>query len=127
MDVAPQVVPLVPVPTLCPTCHQAVMQQYYFCPNCGTNLRPAPLSTSSGTQVWIYGLSIILPLVLFIGISKWPAMKYFRSSDPQEKMIGQIALILIVLSTLLTVWLTYKLTLEAIQSQVASINADMSI
>ena len=113
------------IPTVCPTCHQPVMQQYYFCPNCGTNLRPAPLSTSIETQIWMYAYSIILPNILFITVTRWPGMKYYRSSDPKARMIGQVAWILIVLSTLASLWFAYIFTQQAIQSMNASINADL--
>ena len=113
------------IPTVCPTCHQPVMQQYYFCPNCGTNLHSAPLSTSVATQVWIYAYSIILPNILFITVTRWPGMKYYRSTDSKAKMIGQVAWILIVLSTLASLWFAYIFTQQAIQSMNASINADL--
>jgi riboflavin transporter FmnP len=84
----------------------------------------APLSTTPGTQAWIYAFSIILPMICFIFVTKWPGMKYIKSQDPKTKRIGQIAWVLIVLSTVITIWLVYNWTQQLIQSQINSINAD---
>ena len=77
---------------------------FYFCPNCGTKLATAkPLSTSIGTQAWIYIFSIILPAIAFLAIKYWPGMKYLRSPDWERKQIGIVALILMAASTILLV------------------------
>ena len=113
-------------PTICTVCHQPILPSYYFCPNCGTKINAAPLSTTVLTQTWIYAFSIILPIICFIFVTKWPGIKYVKSNDPQAKRIGYIAWTLLILSTLVTIWLAYIWTQEAIQSQINSINADMS-
>ena len=111
---------------VCPYCHQPVLPTYYFCPNCGTKLTSAPLSTTPATQAWIYAFSAILPMILFIYVTKWPGITYYKSGDPKTKQIGTIAIAILAASTLLTIWLAYVWTTEAIQSSVNSINADMS-
>jgi hypothetical protein len=111
---------------VCSFCHQPTKPEWYFCPNCGTKLNAAPLSTSVATQLGIYAFSIILPMICFIFVTKWQGIKYFKSKDPKTKLIGEIAWALIIVSTLLTIWLAYVWTQEAIQSSVNSINADMS-
>jgi len=78
------------------------------------------------TQAGIYLFSVILPMICFIFVTKWQGVKYFKSKDPKAKQIGEIAWTLIIVSTLLTVWLAYFFTQEAIQATEASINADMS-
>ena len=108
----------------CPVCHQPILPSYYFCPNCGTKINQTPLSTSVMTQVGIYAFSIILPWILYIMISKWPALKYAKSKDPKTRRIGIIAITLLVLSTILTIYLAYVWTQSAIQSSVNSINTD---
>ena len=113
------------VVNVCSFCHQPLLPGWYFCPNCGTKVETAPLSTSVSTQIGIYAFSIILPLICFIFVTKWPGTKYAKSADPKAKQIGQIAWVLIVLSTLVTIWLAYIWTQEAIQSSLNSINADM--
>ncbi len=112
---------------VCPVCHQSVLPQFYFCPNCGNKLHAPPLSTSSTTQAWIYALSIVLPLICFLAISKWPGITYLRSQDEKARRVGIVACTLIVLSTVATIWYAYIWTEEIVQSQVAQINADMSI
>lgn len=111
---------------ICPTCHQKVVPEYYFCPNCGANLHQAPLSTTPATQLGIYAFSIILPMIAFLFVTRWPGMKYYRSEDPQARLIGQVAWILLILSTIFTVWYIYNWTQHAIDSAMSSINTDMS-
>lgn len=109
---------------ICSVCHQPILTQYYFCPNCGAKLNQAPLSTTVLTQAWIYCFSIILPMILFIFVTKWPGIKYFKSNDPKIKKIGQIACVLLAISTIITIWLVYVWTQQLIQSQINSINLD---
>ena len=108
----------------CAVCHQPIMPTYYFCPNCGAKINEAPLSTTAGTQTWIYLFSIILPMICFIFVTKWPGVKYYKSSDPKAKQIGQIAWTLLILSTIITIWLVYVWTQQLIQSSINSINTD---
>jgi hypothetical protein len=115
------------VPNLCRVCHQPILPQYYFCPNCGAKVNEPPLSTTPGTQAWIYAFSIILPMICFIFVTKWPGMKYIKSEDPKAKRIGQIAWVLIILSTCITIWLAIILTQAMIQSSISSINTDMGL
>lgn len=106
----------------CPKCHQSVRPEFYFCPNCGESLRAQPLSTSSGIQLWIYFLSIIMPLIAFLAIGYWPGVKYLRSSDENAKQIGYIATALMVISTVLTFWWTIVWLQGYVQSQVSNVN-----
>jgi hypothetical protein len=110
----------------CPVCHQPILPQYYFCPNCGAKIKSTPLSTTLATQVWIYLFSIILPMIAFLFVTRWPGVKYYKSQDPKAKQIGQIAWTLLVLSTLLTIWLVVVWTQNYIQATVNSLNTDMS-
>jgi len=118
--------PSEPAPAVCPVCHLPLLPSYYFCPNCGFKLSTPPLSVTPATQAWIYALSIILPIILYLGISHWPANRYLKSNDPKTKLIGQIAWGLMIASTIFTLWLAYVWTEDAIQSSIASINTDFS-
>jgi len=111
---------------ICPVCHQPLLPQYYFCPNCGTKVDGAPLSTSAKTQAGIYLFSIILPLICFIFVTRWPGMKYYKSKDPKIHRIGQIAWALIIISTIVTIGLVWYWTEQTIQSSINSINTDFS-
>jgi hypothetical protein len=106
---------------ICPQCHFPVKPEYYYCPNCGKSLHEAPLSTSLGTQLWIYGFSIILPIICFLAVSYWPGIKYFKSKDPGAQQIGLIAIILMALSTIITFWLAIVWIQQAVQSSVNSV------
>ena len=125
----PVAVPLSPEPVsgLCPVCHQPILPQYYFCPNCGAKINSAPLSTTTGTQFWIYAFSIILPMICFIFVTKWPGMKYYKSKDQKTHQVGQVAWTLLIISTIVTIWLAFVLTQAMIQSSVNSINTDFGM
>jgi hypothetical protein len=78
------------------------------------------------TQAWVYAFSAILPVMCFIMVSKWPGIKYYKSSDPKAKNIGSVAILILAVSTIITLYLAYVWTENAIQSSVASVNADFS-
>jgi hypothetical protein len=112
---------------ICAICHQLLLPEYYFCPNCGTPVHAPPLSTDASTQAGIYAHSVILPMILFLSISKWKGYRYFKSEDPKVKQVGTIATVLLIASTVITFYLAYVWTTEAINASVSSINSDMSI
>ncbi len=112
---------------VCPVCHQSILPIYYFCPNCGTKLSSAPLSTSIMTQLGIYLFSIILPMIAFLLVMRWPGLKYSRSSDSKTKAIGIVAWILLIISTFAVIWLSwwsYIALQQSIQSSLNILNAD---
>jgi len=92
-------------PEICPQCHQPVSGGWYYCSNCGKNLKEAPLPVSINAQGGLYIHAIILPSLCFLSLRYWPAFKYARSSDPKTKNIGYIAIALMVISTFMTYWL----------------------
>ena len=108
----------------CPVCHQPILSQYYFCPNCGAKIKEAPLSTTLSSQILLYAHSIILPLICFITVSKWSGRKYFKSNDPKAKQIGMVAWGLLTISTIIVIWLAYIWTQQMIQAQLNAINVD---
>lgn len=112
-------------PTLCTVCHQITLPTYYFCPNCGLALTIAPLSTSIGRQIWIYFFSLILPSLCFLFITRWPGTKYAKSADPKAKIIGQVAWVILILSTILTFWYAIVITQRIIKTTTDSINASI--
>ena len=113
------------VPEICSVCHQPILPTYYFCPNCGIALTSAPLSTTIWTQFGIYLFSIILPFMCFLFITKWPARKYLKSNDPKARIIGRIAWLLIIASTLFTFWYAYYITKKIMNSISSSISTDL--
>lgn len=123
MEVASTTVAQGSTQQVCPVCHQPVLPSYYFCPNCGKNLKPAPLPTDAATQLWLYLFSIILPMICFLFVTRWKGLAYLRSSRERERRIGRIATVLIVLSTIFVVWYAIQWTNQAIQQSVAAVNA----
>jgi len=110
----------------CPVCHQPVLPQYYFCPNCGAKLHEAPLSTSVSAQIGLYAFSIILPMIGFLMITRWNGLKYYKSDDPKAKQMGIISFLLLICSTVFLIWYAIVATQHYIQSTVDSINTDFS-
>lgn len=89
------------MPTTCPFCHFQIIdpEHSYFCPNCGKKLKEPPLTLFK--QIGIYLVSIFLP-----PLGLWPGIKYLLQSDEKKKMVGLIAIVLTLLSTVITIWLT---------------------
>lgn len=114
------------VQDICPFCHQPISQDYYFCPNCGKGLKQASLPTDINTQIKLYAFSIILPMIAFLFVTRWQGIRYFKSEDPKAKQIGQIACVLLFLSTIFTIWYSVVWTQNFVKSQVDSMNADFS-
>ena len=111
---------------ICQYCHQAILPQYFFCPNCGSKVHEAPLSTSVVTQIGVYAFSIILPMICFIAVTKWPGQKYFKSEDTKTKNIGTAAWVILVLSTVITYWWAYTWTVNTVNSALNAASIDLS-
>ena len=62
------------------------------------------MSTTFRKQLSIYLLSLFLP-----PLGLWPAIKYLRQPDEKAKKVGLAALILTILSVIVTTWLTIGL------------------
>lgn len=89
---------------VCPVCHQTVLVEYYFCPNCGNNLKEKPMAISALTQIGLYALAVFLP-----PLGLWPGLKYFMKNSPQAKRVGMITIVLTLISTVLTIWAIFNL------------------
>ena len=115
-----------PLPGICPVCHQPVSPEQYFCANCGQNsthrrFRRAP---DAARHLRVQHHS---PDDLFSVITKWPGLTYLRSKDEKVRRVGVIACTLLVLSTVVTIYYVYVWTQDAIQQSVNDINQEMSI
>ena len=87
---------------ICRYCHINISPTDYFYPNCGKKLKDKPQSVTIGRQIFVYLLSALLP-----PLGLWPAIKYLRQPDNKSKQIGWIAIGLTVVSTLVTIWLSF--------------------
>lgn len=85
----------------CKFCGFPVSENFYFCPNCGKKLKQPPLSTSIGKQISVYAISIFLP-----PLGLWPALKYIAQKDSKARIIGIVAIVLTIISTIITINLT---------------------
>ena len=107
----------------CSVCHLPLLPEYYFCPNCGTKV--VLLGIDPLSQFKLYLFSLILPLIAFIAISNWHGMRYIRSDDPKRKVIGWIALSLIILSTVVSTWYTIVVVRNAVSGATKDLNQIM--
>lgn len=82
----------------CPSCHTVIVETSYFCPNCGKKLKDKPLSTSAIKQVGVYLISLFFP-----PFGLWPAVKYLKQEDGKSKTIGGVAILLTLLSIMITI------------------------
>ncbi|MBI2031095.1 MAG: zinc ribbon domain-containing protein [Candidatus Levybacteria bacterium] len=89
---------------ICKACHKKNPTDFYFCPNCGKELKPKPLSTSIIKQLGIYLLSIFLP-----PLGLWPGIKYLKGVTANEKIVGAIAITLTLIVTIFSIWYTLEL------------------
>jgi hypothetical protein len=82
--------------SLCPICQYKTQSDWYFCPNCGKELKEKPPVISVFKQIIIYLVSFFLtPLGLGWGL------KYIRYKDRKTKIIGMISIILTIVSIIL--------------------------
>jgi len=89
------------IQTTCPHCNNPILPIDIFCPACGKKLKRSDLSTGIQKQIGVYLLSFFLP-----PFGLFPAIKYLRQADSKSKKIGVIALVLTVISILITISLT---------------------
>ena len=83
----------------CESCHVVSPATFFFCPNCGHNLRPKPLSTTILKQTGLYLLAFLLP-----PLGLWPGIRYLKGKTDAEKIVGAVLVILTVVSIILTLW-----------------------
>lgn len=89
------------VNTTCKYCGFSISPSFYFCPNCGKKLAEPPKSTSIGKQLYIYTISILLP-----PLGLMPGIKYLMDKNQKAKIIGIIAIVLTVISSVISIYLT---------------------
>jgi len=107
---------------ICPRCHLPTRPEYYYCPNCGAKLTEPPLGTGLVDQLLLYAFSIILPWIAYLAITKWQGIKYLRAPDSRAKQIGLIALVLLIVSSVIALWLTTMWIQGYIQSSLNDVN-----
>jgi uncharacterized membrane protein YvbJ len=99
---------------VCHHCKSNVGPSDYFCPNCGKKLREKPQSTALLKQLLVYTVSFFLP-----PLGLWPAIKYLRQPDQKSRCIGWAAIILTIVSVILSVYLSVNM-LNSLNEQLYS-------
>jgi len=103
--------------SICPKCLLPVLPVFYFCPNCGKNLRPKPMPTTIGKQIGIYLLSFFLP-----PYGLWPGIKYLRQEDAKSKIVGGIAIMLTITAFIIS----YFVVIASINQLKSTINSQLN-
>ena len=85
---------------LCRYCNNPVIQDDYFCPNCGKKLKDKPVSTGIGKQILVYLISFFLPP---FGLP-W-AFRYLKQNDEKSRIIGYTVITITILSLIINIWL----------------------
>jgi hypothetical protein len=85
--------------TVCKFCGQSVFTNYYFCPYCGKKLIEPPITLLK--EIGVYLLSVLLP-----PLGLWPGIKYLLSKNSRAKRVGIIAIVLTIISTVITLYLS---------------------
>ncbi|MBP6044935.1 MAG: zinc ribbon domain-containing protein [Microgenomates group bacterium] len=88
--------------TPCSTCKFQISSEWFFCPNCGKQLKEKVPVITVWKQILIYLVSFFLaPLGLGWGF------KYIRSTDLKVRIVGLVAIFLTVVSVILLFY-TFK-------------------
>ena len=91
---------------MCPICSFQLVPEWYFCPNCGKQLKEAPIVISIPKQILIYAVSFFLAP---FGLS-W-GLKYIKYKDRHVKIVGIISLVLTFLSIIMMLF-AFKYTMD---------------
>lgn len=81
----------------CKYCKNSIDLNVFFCPLCGKKLKNPPPSTSVLAQIKIYAISVLLPPLGLV-----PGFQYLLSKDKKAKIIGLIAIILSIISLIIS-------------------------
>lgn len=82
----------------CISCKTSLLSVWYFCPNCGKQLKEAPIVISIPKQILIYLVSFFLsPLGLSWGL------KYVKYKDRRVKIVGIISIVLTIVAIVLMI------------------------
>ncbi|HVT00615.1 MAG TPA: zinc ribbon domain-containing protein [Patescibacteria group bacterium] len=86
---------------LCPKCHKEIPETDFYCPYCGEKIKEPPFETNLTKQIGIYALSVLLP-----PLGLWPAIRLLKRKEPEAKKIAWIAIVLTVISIIISIWLS---------------------
>lgn len=85
--------------SVCPKCTIPISADFYFCPNCGKQLRSKTISISIIKSVGVLLLSFFLP-----PLGLYPGIKYIAHGDIKTKIVGVLAVVITIVSIALTLY-----------------------
>lgn len=83
-----------PIKSECKQCKLAILDSYYFCPNCGKKLKEPPFKFSWGKTI-----AIIIGAILVPPFGLIPGIKYLFKDDVKAQIIGVITIVLTFIIT----------------------------
>jgi hypothetical protein len=95
----------------CKECEHEISDEALTCPNCGKPQKDKPLAVSISRQAIVYFVSLFLP-----PFGLWYIWKYLKQKDQKSKKIGYVALVLTIISVIVTIWFTFGLVNSISQS-----------
>lgn len=101
---------------MCPTCKFQLTEDWYYCPNCGKELKEKPLTMSKLKEFGMYTASFLLSP---IGLH-W-AIKYIKYKQARGKRIAIIIFLLTITSTSITIY-TFKKAGDTYSNMLKSLN-----
>lgn len=88
----------------CKHCKAGVLENFYFCPNCGKKIKEPPFKFSLGKAILLILESVFLPPLGII-----PGIKYFLKNDHKAQILGIILIGLTIASTIIGIIFTVNL------------------
>lgn len=85
----------------CKHCKNPIVETFYFCPNCGKKIKNPPYKFSISNTIVIILESVFLPPLGLI-----PGIKYFLKDDRRAQIIGVMAIVFTVISTIIGIIFT---------------------
>jgi len=86
--------------TKCTECGHEMSDEALTCPYCGKSNDNRHPSVLPSRQITVYAISLFLP-----PFGLWYSWKYLKQQDSKSKNIGIIALILTIISVIITTWM----------------------
>lgn len=77
--------------TPCPNCKLPLLTDFYFCPNCGKQVREKPITISTRRQIVLYLLSMFFPPVALPF-----AIRYIKQQNKHTRIIGFVVFFLAI-------------------------------
>src|SRR5258708_5308322 len=112
-----QEVPEIKSEQICSTCHAASPASAYFCANCGKPLHEKPPPISLYGQAYVYAISFFIPPSGF-----WYGWKYLKQSDQASRRIGTLAIILTLVSIIISFWIIQAMINSLSQGMTSDLN-----